>query len=164
MLRKNKREFMEKLDSCYKIVQQSSAKGKGISAVEIAEQLGVHRTTVHSYLNSLEFMRKVYSEKGLWFAREPSGSIKPEEITIEITLPAYSEEERYWEEKVRENIAILKNEELKKYLQATLEANLKARTITIKMQGSKNAEALKDLVSQSVKEAYEKHRKKPFWK
>jgi len=67
---KRKREFMEKLDSIYKIVQQSST--TGISAVKIAEKLGKppsYRTTVHRYLNTLEFMGKVYSEKGLWFPK-----------------------------------------------------------------------------------------------
>lgn len=151
---------MEKLKSCYKIVQQSS----GISAVEVAEQLHVHRTTAYSYLTTLEFKGKVYSEHGLWYAREPSGSIKPEETIIEITLPPFSEPERYWLEKLQRDISLCENEVIRKHLQAFLEANVKSRTIFIRIWGSQNIEGLKDLVSQAVKEAYEKHRKKPFWK
>ena len=64
-MEKRKREFMERLDSCYSVVQQSSP--KGISAREIAEKLRIHRTTAHSYLNTLELMGKVYSQKGLWY-------------------------------------------------------------------------------------------------
>ena len=61
---------MDNLERCYKIVQQSSS--KGIRAVEVASKLGVHRTTAHSYLNTLELMGKVYSEKGLWYPKQPS--------------------------------------------------------------------------------------------
>ena len=162
MSHKRKREFMERLDSCYSVVQQSCS--KGISAREIAQKLGMHRTTAHSYLNTLEFMGKVYSEKGLWYAKEQSGSIKPEEIEIEITLPPFSEPERYWLEKLERDISLSKSEVIRKHLQALLYANIKSRTITIRIRGSQNIEALKDAISEAVKEAYEKHRKKPFWK
>jgi hypothetical protein len=90
---KRKREFMEKLESCYKVVQQSSAKGIGISAVEVAEQLGVHRTTAHSYLNTLEFMGKVYSQKGLWFAK-PESEGKPPLAVPEHLVKRFWEEEK----------------------------------------------------------------------
>lgn len=66
---KRKRQLMENLDKCYKIVQQSSK--TGISAIDLAERLKIHRTTAHSYLNTLELMGKVYSQHGLWYPKEP---------------------------------------------------------------------------------------------
>jgi DNA-binding protein YbaB len=80
-------EFTKNLDRCYSIVLQNSA--KGISAVEISEKLGKHRTTVHSYLNTLEYMGKVYSEHGTWHAKTGEQTIKPleREIVIELPLP-----------------------------------------------------------------------------
>jgi len=66
MLDKRKRKMMENLDRCYKVVQQSRT---GTSAIKVAEELKIHRTTAHSYLNTLELMGKVYSEKGLWYAK-----------------------------------------------------------------------------------------------
>lgn len=77
---------MKKLYNCYKIVQQSSAKG-GIKADEIAEKMGVHRTTVYGYLNSLQYMGKVFSDQGLWNATTGEQTIKPLEKEIEIKLP-----------------------------------------------------------------------------
>ena len=87
MSNKRKHEFTENLNRCYNVVLQSSS--KGISAVDIAKQLGVHRTTVHSYLNTLELMGKVYSEHGLWFAKTGEHGIKPleKEIVIELPIP-----------------------------------------------------------------------------
>jgi len=68
-------------------VLQSSA--KGISAVEIARKLGIHRTTVHGYLNSLELMGKVYSERGTWRAKTGEQTIRPleKEVVIELPIP-----------------------------------------------------------------------------
>jgi len=74
MSNKRKRELMEKLDRCYKVVQQSR---NGINAIGIAKKLDIHRTTAHSYLNTLELMGKVYSQKGLWYPEEPSTKEKP---------------------------------------------------------------------------------------
>jgi predicted transcriptional regulator len=85
MSNKRKRELMENLDRCYKVVLQSSS--KGISAVEIARELGVHRTTVHNYLNTLELMGKVSSEHGLWYAKTGAHEVKSEESEITIELP-----------------------------------------------------------------------------
>jgi len=81
-------ENMDKLDSCYKLVQQSSAKG-GIKAVEIAEKLGFHKTTIYDQLNSLQFAGKVYSDQGLWKATTGEQTIKPleKEIVIELPIP-----------------------------------------------------------------------------
>ena len=78
---------MIKLDECYKIVQQSSA--KGISAVDIAQKLGVYRTTVYDRLNTLELMNKVESIHGLWYAKTGEQTIKPleKEIVIELPIP-----------------------------------------------------------------------------
>ena len=85
--RKN-HETMDRLDSCYKLVQKSSAKG-GIRAVDIARKLGVHKTTVYPYLNSLELAGKVYSDQGLWKATTGEQTIKPleKEIVIELPMP-----------------------------------------------------------------------------
>jgi len=79
---------MLKLDRCYKIVQQSSAKG-GIKADEIAEKMDVHRTTVYGYLKSLQFKEKVYSDQGLWKVTTEEQTIMPleKEIVIELPLP-----------------------------------------------------------------------------
>jgi len=67
MLNKRKRESTEKLDRCYKVVQQSRT---GISAKAIAVKLNLHRSTIHRLLNTLELMGKVYSEHGLWYPKE----------------------------------------------------------------------------------------------
>jgi hypothetical protein len=80
-------EFKENLERCYNIVQQSST--KGISAVEVAEKLGKHRTTVHGYLNTLEYMGRVESQHGTWRVKTGEQTIKPleKEIVIELPMP-----------------------------------------------------------------------------
>ena len=87
MSNQKNREFTKNLDKCYNIVLQSSA--KGIRAVEISRKLGKHRTTVHSYLNTLEYMGKVYSEHGIWHEKTGEQKIKPleKEIVIELPMP-----------------------------------------------------------------------------
>jgi len=72
MLDKRKRKLMENLERCYKVVQQSRT---GISAIKVAEELEVHRTTAHSYLNTLELMGKVYSQHGLWYDKEEKSRV-----------------------------------------------------------------------------------------
>jgi hypothetical protein len=81
-------ELMENLDKCFSIVQQNSARG-GTSAVEIAEKMGKHRTTVHGYLNTLEYMGKIESQHGTWHAKTGEKTIIPleKEIVIELPLP-----------------------------------------------------------------------------
>ena len=78
---------MKNLEKCYNTVLQSSA--RGISAVEISRKMGKHRTTVHSYLNTLEYMGRVYSEHGIWYAKTGEQTIKPleKEIVIELPIP-----------------------------------------------------------------------------
>jgi len=66
---KRKRKYMENLDRCYKVVQQSRT---GINAINVGKKINKHRATAHSYLNSLELMGKVYSEHGLWYPKETS--------------------------------------------------------------------------------------------
>jgi DNA-binding transcriptional regulator LsrR (DeoR family) len=78
-------ESMKKLDQCYRVVQQSSP--KGIRAVEIAGKLGIHRTTVHRYLTSLELMGKVENTGGIWRAKTGEHTIAPLEKEIVIQLP-----------------------------------------------------------------------------
>lgn len=81
-------EFKENLEKCHNIVQQSSAKG-GISAIEVAKKLGKHRTTVHGYLTTLEYMGKIESQHGTWHTKTGEQTIKPleKEIVIELPLP-----------------------------------------------------------------------------
>ena len=67
MSNQKRHEYMKNLDKCYNVVRQSSA--KRMSAVEIAKQLGIHKTTVHGYLNSLELKGKVENEHGTWRAK-----------------------------------------------------------------------------------------------
>jgi len=87
MSNKKDHKFMKNLDRCYKAVLQSSS--RGISAVEIAKQLGIHKTTVHSYLNTLEYMGKVENEHGTWHVKTGEQTIKPleKEIVIELPMP-----------------------------------------------------------------------------
>ena len=158
MSHKSKRKFMDNLERCYKIVQQSSS--KGIRAIEVAERLGVHRTTAHSYLTTLELMGKVYSEHGLWYATKSKGeSIGEKEIELTIKLPPSDEEERQREAELR-YIA-------KKYGLSNLESYLKfleeLRTIRVK---GKNIEDVKEQLPKLIMETLEKTKKesKSFWK
>jgi transposase len=84
---KRERESMERMDRVYKVVQQSST--KGINAAEIAEKLGVHRSTVHRNLVSLELMGKVENTGGMWRAKTGEQTIQPleKEIVIELPIP-----------------------------------------------------------------------------
>ena len=78
---------MEKLDKCYSIVRQSSA--KGIKATEVAKKLGIHRTTAYKHLNSLELMGKIENKQGIWYPKTGEQTIKPleKEIVIELPMP-----------------------------------------------------------------------------
>lgn len=60
-----------------------------MSAADIAKQLGRHRTTVHSYLNSLELMGEVENQHGTWRIRTGEKTPKQleKEITIELPIP-----------------------------------------------------------------------------
>ena len=87
MSNKRHHESMDKLEKCYNIVQQNSA--KGARTTEIAKKLGVHRTTVYKHLNSLELMGKVENKRGIWYAKTGEQTIKPleKEIIIELPMP-----------------------------------------------------------------------------
>ncbi len=71
----------------YKAVLQSGA--KGIRAVEIADKLGIDRTTVHPHLGSLKLRGLVESDQGIWRAKTGEQTIKPleKEIVIELPIP-----------------------------------------------------------------------------
>lgn len=75
------------MDRVYKVVQQSRT--KGINAAEIAKKLGIHRSTVHRNLVSLELMGKVENTGGMWRAKTGEPTIKPleKEIVIELPIP-----------------------------------------------------------------------------
>jgi sugar-specific transcriptional regulator TrmB len=79
---------MDKLDKCYNIVLQNTAKG-GLTAIEVGEKLGIYRTTAYDYLNSLELMGKVENVHGRWRAKTGEQTIKPleKEIVIELPIP-----------------------------------------------------------------------------
>lgn len=78
---------MDNVEKCYNLIQQNSA--KGISAVDIADTLGKHRTTVHSYLNSLYYTGRAESRNGLWYPKAGAQTIRPleKEIVIELPMP-----------------------------------------------------------------------------
>ena len=86
MSNKKDHQNIDKMDSCYKLVQQSSDKG-GIRAADIAVKLGIHKTTVYDQLNHLQFGGKIYSDQGLWKATTDEKTIKPLEKEIEIVFP-----------------------------------------------------------------------------
>jgi Mn-dependent DtxR family transcriptional regulator len=151
---KRKRELMDNLDRCYKVVLQSSS--KGISAVGIASELGVHRTTVHNYLNTLELMGKVYSEHGFWYAKKGERGVKPEESEITIELPMSKD---VWMEIALLEVEAKRLEKNKLHQSAELIRTLleklrETRTITIK---GKNVDSLDlEKLHGLILEAYEK--------
>lgn len=165
---KRKRQFMEKLDSIYKVVQQSSP--KGISAIEIAKRLGrpeSYRTTVHRYLNTLELMEKVRNEKGLWFPKEPKeNSILGKEIELTIELPILNGQQA----KAEAALKVLGEyfgedlNQIKKIIEKYLESLKEARTVKIK---GRNIDAIKEQLPKLIEEALQKQNKikhKRFWK
>lgn len=79
-------ELKGNLGRVYKSVLQSS---QGMRAVEIADKLGIDKTTVHSHLNSLRHRGLVESIQGVWSAKTKEQTIKPleKEIVIELPLP-----------------------------------------------------------------------------
>lgn len=69
-------------------MQQSGS--KGIRAIEIKEQLGIDKTTVHRQLNRLDLRGKVESKSGRWFVKTGEETAKPpleKEIVIELPPP-----------------------------------------------------------------------------
>ena len=86
MSTKKDHDFKENLEKCFNIVRQSST--RGISAVEVAEKLDMHRTTVHGYLNTLEYRGRVENQHGTWRATmEEHPKPLEKEIVIELPLP-----------------------------------------------------------------------------
>jgi len=74
MSEKKKRDYMEKLHKCYNVIRQSRT---GISAVDVAQKVGMDRTTVYNYLNSLELAEKIQDSKGLWFVKDEKTTRSP---------------------------------------------------------------------------------------
>jgi hypothetical protein len=154
MTTKKEHEAMENLDKVYNLVQQSSAKG-GINATAIGEKLGMHRTTVHKHLNSLELMGKVESQHGLWIAKTGEHTIKPLEKEIIIELPIPKDE---WQRMVLlEHYAKLfgkHTDESDNVFKISLEKLKETRTIKIK---GKNVDDLDiEKVATLIKQANEK--------
>jgi DNA-binding transcriptional regulator YhcF (GntR family) len=56
---------MNKVDKCYKTLQQSS---RGLSAIELAEELKLDRSTIYRYLGRLQRTGKAESRNGVWYA------------------------------------------------------------------------------------------------
>ena len=77
---------MDTMDKVCKIVRQSS---HGIKAIEIAKRLGIHKTTAHRALFSLEQLGMVESKGGIWLPKTGEQTIKPleKEIVIELPIP-----------------------------------------------------------------------------
>lgn len=130
---KKAHENMLKLDSCYKLVQQSSAKG-GIRAIDIGNKLDISKSTVHDRLNTLYHMGKVYSDQGLWKATTGEQTIKPleKEIVIELPIP-----EKDWRDVARlqllaDTLEDANYSKSEKMFTTLIETYNKTRTITIK--------------------------------
>jgi hypothetical protein len=87
MSTKKDHEAMDTLEQCFRLIQQSSA--KGISAIEISKKLGKHRTTIHGYLTTLNYTGRVESRNGLWYPKAGQQTIMPleKEIIIELPMP-----------------------------------------------------------------------------
>jgi len=85
-------ESTKNLNRCYNVVLQSST--KGISAIDIAKQLHLHKTTIHKYLKTLEYMGKVENEQGIYRVRKGEHTAQPleKEIVIELPMP-----EKQWQ-------------------------------------------------------------------
>jgi len=145
-------ENMKKLDRCYKVVLQNSA--KGIRVDEIARKLGVHRTTAYNYLNSLQLMGKVESQQGIWRAKTGEQSIKPleKEIVIELPIP-----ENQWQRIA--SLEVLAKDYEKSFSETSnlyrvcLEKLRETRTITIKGKNvdDLDLERLGNLIQQANK-------------
>jgi biotin operon repressor len=80
-------ELKGNLGKVYKAVLQSGA--KGIRAVEIADKLGIDKTTVYPHINSLKLWGLVESDQGIWRAKTEDKTTKPleKEIVIELPMP-----------------------------------------------------------------------------
>ncbi len=154
MTNQKNHEIMKRLDKCYNVVLQSSA--KGIRAVEIAKKLDIHRTTVHGYLNSLELMGRVENEHGIWRAKTGEQTIIPleKEIVIELPMP-----EKHWQRMAMlESMAKLFHDPEQKNVntfEIALEKLKETRTIRIKGKNvdDLDLEKLGTLIQQANKKA-----------
>ena len=81
MSNKKKRDYMNNLDKCNSVVQQN--RKTGITADGIAKELNIHRSTVHNYLNTLDYTGKVRDERGLWYPKENTSVETPKEMPKE---------------------------------------------------------------------------------
>jgi len=148
-------EFTMNLDKCYNIVLQSSA--KGISAVEISKKIGRHRTTVHSYLSTLEYMGRVYSDHGIWHAKTGEQTIRPLEKEIVIELPMPKKE---WQRMaLMESMANLFHDPEQKTantFEIMLEKFNETRTIRIKGRNvdDLDLEKIRDLIQQANEKGF----------
>jgi hypothetical protein len=148
-------EVMNKLDKCYNVVLQSSA--KGISAVEIAGKLGIHKTTAYNYLNSLELMGKVESEHGIWRAKTGEQTIKPleKEIVIELPMPKGEYQRIAFLEAQAKEFERIGFSLLAEDIRILLEKFRETRTIKIKGKNVDNLdlEKLGELIQQATKKS-----------
>ena len=156
MSNKKHHEFTKNLDKCYNIVLQSSA--KGIRAVEISKKLGKHRTTVHSYLNTLEYMGKVYSEHGIWHAKTEEQTIKhlEKEIIIELPIPKNEWRQIAFLEAQAKEFERLKFPILAEDIRIVLEKLKETRTIRIKGKNvdDLDLEKLGNLIQQANEKSF----------
>ena len=78
-----KHKTIEKLDKVANEIQHFP-KGKKIS--ELAEKLGMHRSTLYDYINTLELMGRAYYQRGTAYPERPKESIQPEGPASEETV------------------------------------------------------------------------------
>ncbi len=64
---------MENLDKVERLLRQFP---NGIRAAELAKKLGIGRSRVYDYLNSMEARGKARNEHGLWY---PKAQVKAEQ-------------------------------------------------------------------------------------
>ena len=146
---------MEKMDRCYKVVKQSGT--IGINAAEIASKLGVHRTTVHRNLVSLELMGKVENSGGMWRAKTGEQTIKPLEKEIVIELPIPKNQLNYVARLAAYNVHLehIGFSGIVEMNEAILEKFDEARTIRIKGKNvdDLDLEKLGNLIQQATKKS-----------
>ena len=82
-------KFTKKLATYHKVLLQFP---RGTTALELAEKLGIHRTAVYDFLNSMESRGLARNEHGLWFAREPELE-KPYDDRVEKAMLKLAEEQ-----------------------------------------------------------------------
>jgi hypothetical protein len=145
-------EFKGNLDRVYKTVQQSGK--KGIRAIEIADKLGIDRTTVYSHLRTLDAKELAKSDQGIWHAKAGEQTAKPLEKEIIIKLPLRRDE---WQRMtlLESYIHEFGNPEKKDIFTIALEKLNETRTIKVtgKNVDDLDLEKVANLIKQALKQS-----------